>query len=91
MYLWQHCPDHYGWFDMPSIKFLDQPTIEEIKSATRKCELKFDIPQVIGCADGTRIPIIQPPENSHDYFSYKIKFFLNCQAICDENGYFDCN
>ena len=28
-------------------------TIKEIKSATRKFELKFDIPQVIGCVDRT--------------------------------------
>ena len=53
----------------------------------RKFELKFDIPQVIGCVDGTHIPIVQTPENSHDYFCCKMKFSLHCQAICDQNGY----
>ena len=63
-------------------------TIEEIKSVTQKFELKFDIPQVIGCVDRTHIPIVQPPENLHNYFSYRMKFSLKCQAICDENDYF---
>ena len=63
-------------------------TIEETKSVTQRFELKFDIPQVIGCVDGTHIPIVQPPENSHDYISYRMKFSLKCQAICNENGYF---
>ena len=53
----------------------------------RKFELKFDSPQVIGCVDGTHIPIVQTPENSHDYFCCKMKFSLHCQAICDQNGY----
>ena len=74
------------WINLTLVKF--SSTIEEIISATRKFELKFDIPQVIGCVDGTHIPIVQPQENSHDYFCYKMKFSLNCQAIYNENGHF---
>ena len=63
-------------------------TIEEITLATQKFEHKFDIPQVIGCVDGTHIPIVQPPQNSYDHFCYNMKLSLNCQAIYDENSHF---
>lgn len=49
---------------------------------------KFGLPQVFGCIDGTHIPIKQPTENPHDYFCYKMKYTLNCQAICDHEGHF---
>ena len=49
---------------------------------------KFGFPRVIGCIDGTHIPIMQPSENPHDYFSYKMKYTLNVQAICDHSGKF---
>ena len=49
---------------------------------------KFGFPQVIGCIDGTHIPIKQPTENSRDYFSYKMTYSINCQAICNAFGQF---
>lgn len=49
---------------------------------------RFGFPQVIGCNDGTHIPIKQPSENAHDYYSYKQFYSLNCQAICDAVGRF---
>jgi len=49
---------------------------------------RFGFPQVIGCVDGTHIPIRQPSENAHDYFSYKMCYSINCQAICDAYGKF---
>ena len=63
-------------------------TNEEINFMTYKFESKFGIPLVLGGIDGTHIPIPQPQENCHDYFSYKMKYSLNCQAICDEKGRF---
>ena len=63
-------------------------SIEELKEATNRFENKFGIPQVIGCIDGTHIPIKKPLENSHDYYCYKQFFSLNYQAICDEKGFF---
>ena len=68
------------------IKFPD--TTESVKKAVTLFESKFGFPQVIGCVDGTHIPIKQPNENPHDYFCYKMKYSLNCQAICDEKGSF---
>ena len=41
---------------------------------------------MIGCVDGTHIPIIQTKVNPHDYFCYKMKYSLNCQEVCDEKG-----
>ena len=49
---------------------------------------KFGFPQVIGCIDRTHIPIQQPSKNAHDYFSYKMKYTINCQAICNNSGRF---
>jgi len=63
-------------------------TKDEIKNATSRFEAKFGIPQVIGCIDGTHIPIKRPSDNPQDYFCYKMKYSLNIQAICDEKGYF---
>ena len=66
---------------------------EEIKKTMKSFERKFGFPQVLGCIDGTHIPIGRPKENSHDYFCYKMKISLNVQAICDADGLFidvDC-
>ena len=63
-------------------------TKDQLKEATDLFESKFGIPLVLGCVDGTHIPIQQPQENPHDYFCYKMKYSLNCQAICDEKGLF---
>ena len=59
-----------------------------------KFEDKFGFPMVVGCVDGTHIPVRQPTENAHDYFCYKMKYSLNVQAVCDYEGTFldvDCS
>ena len=63
-------------------------TKEEAKVLIDAFEAKFGFPQVIGCIDGTHIPIRQPTENPQDFFCYKMKYSLNCQAVCDEKGQF---
>ena len=63
-------------------------TIAELEKAAGNFEEKIVFPHIIGCVDGTHIPIIQPKANSHDYFCYKMKYSLNCQAVCDEKGLF---
>ena len=60
----------------------------DVLNATSCFLQKFGFPQVIGCVDGTHIPIKQPSENAHDYFSHKLFYILNCQAICDAYGKF---
>ena len=59
---------------------------QEIAEATGRFLQKFGFPQVIGCIDGTHILMKQPSENFHVYFSYKICYTINCQAICDAYG-----
>ena len=61
---------------------------QEVAEATGHFLQKFGFPQVIGCIDGTHIPIKQPSENSHDYFPYKMCYTITCQAICDAYGKF---
>ena len=63
-------------------------TREEASEATAAFLKRFGFPQVIGCVDGTHVPIKRPSENAQDYFSYKMKYTLNCQAICNHNGQF---
>ena len=63
------------------------PTEKDAVSETARTFLKrFGFPQVIGCVSGTHITVKQPSENSHDYFSYKMSYSINCQAICDAYG-----
>ena len=59
-----------------------------MKDIVKGIEHKYGFPQVLGCVDGTHIAITQPTENPHDYFSYKQKYTLNVQAICDWRGLF---
>ena len=59
-----------------------------LESLSAKFEEKFNFPMVIGCVDGTHIPIRQPLENAHDYFCFKMKYSINVQAVCDFEGKF---
>ncbi|XP_057189413.1 putative nuclease HARBI1, partial [Triplophysa rosa] len=45
------------------------------------CPLGF--PNVIGCIDGTHIPIIAPSQNEADYVNRKSIHSINVQIICD--------
>ena len=70
-------------------KYIQLPTTDqEMKDLIDGMENKYGFPQVFGCVDGTHIPIAQPCENPHDYFSYKLKYTLNIQGVCDWKGLF---
>ena len=58
-------------------------TIHKLNELVNGMENKCGFPQAFGCVDGTHIPIVQPSENPHDYFSYKLKYTLNVQGVCD--------
>ena len=61
---------------------------DEVMQAISEFHTRFGFPKVIGCVDGTHIPIKAPSENTHDYFSYKMCYSVNVQAICDAFGRF---
>ena len=70
-------------------KYIKLPTTDqEMKDLIDGMENKYGFPQAFGCVDGTHIPIAQPCENPHDYFSYKLKYTLNVQGVCDWKGLF---
>ena len=60
----------------------------EIEKWNREVLQKIGFPRVLGCVDGTHIPLSEPRENPDDYFSYKMKYTINIQAICDCNRRF---
>ena len=69
-------------------KMIKFPTEKDkVLKATSEFLNRFGFPQVIGCVEGTDIPIKAPEENAHDYYSYKMFYSINCQAICDAFGY----
>lgn len=57
-------------------------------------ELKQDFytlsrfPHVIGCIDGTHIPILRPTEFEWQYVNRKFYHSLNVQGVCDRKGRF---
>ena len=51
----------------------------------QKFEEKFGFPQVIGCIDGTHLPILAPSQNEDIYVNRKNFHSINIQAICDAN------
>ena len=56
-------------------------------------ESRHGFPEAFGSLDGTHIPIQKPLENWHEFFSYKMKYTVNAQGICDYEGKFidvDC-
>ena len=61
---------------------------QEMRQEIGQMENKYGFPQAFGCVDGTHIHITQPSENPYDYFSYKMKYTLNVQAVCSWRGLF---
>ncbi|XP_055604499.1 putative nuclease HARBI1 [Uranotaenia lowii] len=46
---------------------------------------KFKIPGVVGCIDGTHIPILRPTKDEHMYFNRKGFHSINAMIITDHN------
>ena len=64
------------------------PTVQEMKELIDGIGNKYGFLQAFGWVDGTHIPIVQPCENPHDYFRYKLKYALNVQGVCYWKGLF---
>ena len=70
--------------DVLGTRYIKLPnTIHKLNELVNGMENKCGFPQAFGCVDGTHIPIVQPSENPHDYFSYKLTYTLNVQGVCD--------
>lgn len=62
------------------------PTETEAKYIATQFEKKSHIPQIIGCIDGTHIPILAPEDGYRDYVNRKGWPSYNVQAIVNHNG-----
>ena len=69
-------------------RYLKIPKGDELQQSVTCFLEKFGFPQVLGCVDGSHIEIEKPTENSQSYFSYKMMYSLNVQAVCDSTGRF---
>lgn len=69
-------------------KYIKIPNEAELEDYVKQFEEELGFPQVLGAVDGTHVPIQQPNENSHSFFSYKMNYTLNVQAVCDFSGRF---
>ncbi|XP_063913264.1 putative nuclease HARBI1 [Zophobas morio] len=66
-------------------RFIKFPqTIEELTNIRQRFFIKFGLPGIIGCIDGTHVSIVTPIENEHLYINRKRYHSLNVQIICDE-------
>lgn len=73
-----------------SNRYIQMPTTEtEMSAAKTKFFVKGGIPGVIGCIDGTHIPIHSPGgENPELFRNRKGVFSINVQGVCDAEGRF---
>ena len=51
--------------------FIKVPTTEEAIGIADRFEQKFNIPQIIGCIDGTHIPVLPPSDGYKDFVNRK--------------------
>ncbi|XP_062391518.1 uncharacterized protein LOC134079454 [Sardina pilchardus] len=60
------------------------PTLEEARRTARRFEEKFHLPQIIGCIDGTHIPILAPSDGFKDFVNRKGWPSYVLQAVVDD-------
>ncbi|XP_056598382.1 putative nuclease HARBI1 [Triplophysa dalaica] len=67
-----------------NLKFPGHKPVRAIKEEFHMiAESPLGFPNVIGCLDGTHIPIIAPSQNEADYVNRKSIHSINVQIICD--------
>lgn len=52
-------------------EFIKAPTFQEAEIIARRFEVKYHIPQVLGCIDGTHIPVLAPSDGYRDFVNRK--------------------
>ena len=74
-----------GMVSLPFIhNFIKVPTTEEAVGIARRFEQKFNIPQVIGCIDGTHIPVLPPSDAYKDFANREGWPSYVLQAVVDD-------
>ena len=64
-------------------KFIYMPDAEEAMQFSSDFEEICNIPQIIGCIDGTHIPILAPKDGYRDFVNRKYWASFNMQAVCN--------
>jgi hypothetical protein len=59
------------------------PSHAEVRRIERMFYRMANVPNVIGCIDGTYVPIKAPKENAESYVTRKCNFAITLQAVCD--------
>ncbi|XP_038157732.1 putative nuclease HARBI1 [Cyprinodon tularosa] len=59
------------------------PRLLIVKGSSDQIGQNYRFPNVVGCIDGTHIPIIAPSENEADYVNRRSIHSINVQIICD--------
>lgn len=65
-------------------KIIQMPDNEEAKIISKNFEKKSGLPQIIGCIDGSHIPILAPSEGSKDFINRKHYASIVLQAVVDD-------
>ncbi|XP_056604835.1 putative nuclease HARBI1 [Triplophysa dalaica] len=63
--------------------FVKFPGHKPVRAIKEEFHMIAGFPNVIGCLDGTHIPIIAPSQNEADYVNRKSIHSINVQIICD--------
>ena len=69
-------------------KYIKIPNEAELEDYVWQFEDELGFPHILGAVDGTYVPIQQPNRNLHSFFSCKMKYTLNIQAVGDFSGRF---
>ncbi|KAL2094402.1 hypothetical protein ACEWY4_009121 [Coilia grayii] len=64
------------------------PTAEEAIAIARRFQQKFHIPQIIGCIDGTHIPVLPPSDGYRDFVNCQGWPLYVLQAVVDDKYWF---
>jgi len=64
--------------------FIKVPTTDEAISIASRFKQKFNIPQIIGCIDGTHIPVLPPSDGYKDFVNRKGWPSYVLQAVVDD-------
>ncbi|KAJ8245206.1 hypothetical protein GJAV_G00273900 [Gymnothorax javanicus] len=65
-------------------KLIKAPTVEEACATARRFQQKFGMPQIMGCIDGTHIPVLPPSDGYKDFVNRKGWPSFILQAVVDD-------